>query len=161
MALTKDDDVLEPLPSDGSHETFCMWILPRRPRCGEDLLDAEALDATAELVAENAVAIADHEPRRRILGEGLDDLLGGPGRGRGVGDVEVKNAAALVGQDEEDIQNANVAVGTVKKSIDASEPTWLSRKVRQVWEGRCRHLGGMKRDTVRSPMSMPSFSKSQ
>jgi hypothetical protein len=51
-------------------------------------------------------------------------------------------------------------VGTVKKSIDASEPTWLSRKVRQVCAGGFRGLGGMKRDTLRSPMSMPSFSNS-
>jgi hypothetical protein len=51
-------------------------------------------------------------------------------------------------------------VGTAKKSIDASEPTWLSRKARQVCEGGFRGLGGMKRDTLRSAMSMPSFSNS-
>src|SRR5450631_420650 len=106
MALTEDDDVVETLPPYGSHEAFGIWILPRRPRCGEDLLDAEALDATAELVAENAVAVADHEPRRRVLGESLDDLLGGPCRAGVLGDVAVKNAAAVMGQDEEDIKNA-------------------------------------------------------
>src|ERR1022692_4510678 len=52
-----------------------------------------------------------------FLGEGLDDLLGSPGRGRGVGDVEVKNAAAVVGQDEEDIQNAKRRRGN-RKEID-------------------------------------------
>ena len=51
-------------------------------------------------------------------------------------------------------------MGTVKKSIDANEPTWLSRKVRHVCEGGFRGLGGMKRDTLRSPMSMPSLSNS-
>src|ERR1017187_2669910 len=106
MALTEDDDVVETLPPYGSHEAFSIWILPRRPRCREDFLDAEALDATAELVAEDAVAVADHESGRRVLGEGLDDLLGGPGRAGVLGDVEVKNAAAVVGQDEEEIQNA-------------------------------------------------------
>ena len=115
MALTEDDDVVETLPPYGSHEAFSIRILPRRPRCREDLLDVEALDATAELVAEDAVAVADHEPGRRVLGEGIDDLC---------------------------------------------EPTWLSRKVRQVCECGVRGLGGMKRDTLRSPMSMPSFSNS-
>ena len=57
MALTEYDDVVETLPPYGSHEAFSIWILPRRPRCREDLLDAEALDATAELVAEDAVAV--------------------------------------------------------------------------------------------------------
>src|ERR1017187_2008844 len=103
MTLTEDDDVVETLPPYGSHEAFSIWILPRRPRCREDLLDAEALDATAELVAEDAVAVADHEPRRRVLGEGLYYLLDGPGCAGVLGDVEVKNAAAVVGQDEEDI----------------------------------------------------------
>jgi hypothetical protein len=82
--------------------------LPLHPfvdRAREDFFDAEALDATAKLVAENAVAVADHEPGRRVLGERLDSLLGGPGRAGEFGDVEVKNAAAVVGQDEEDIQN--------------------------------------------------------
>jgi hypothetical protein len=41
-----------------------------------------------------------------------------------------------------------------------SESTWLSRKVRQVCEGGLRALGGMKRETLRSPMSMPSLSNS-
>jgi hypothetical protein len=69
MALTEDNDVVETLPPCGSHEAFSIRILPRRPRCREDLLDAEALDATEELVAENAVAVADHKPGRRVLGE--------------------------------------------------------------------------------------------
>jgi hypothetical protein len=41
-----------------------------------------------------------------------------------------------------------VAAGTVKKSIDASEPTWSSRNVRKVCDGGFRGLGGMKRDTL-------------
>jgi len=36
-----------------------------------------------------------------------------------------------------------VAVGTVKKSIEASESRWLWRKVRHVWEGGLR--GGLGR----------------
>jgi hypothetical protein len=51
-----------------------------------------------------------------------------------------------------------VVVGTVKKSIDASEPASLSRKERRVCAGGLRGLGGMKRETLRSPMSIPSLS---
>jgi hypothetical protein len=57
MTLTEDDDVVETVPPHGSREAFSIWTLPRRPRCREDLLDAEALEATAELVAEDAVAV--------------------------------------------------------------------------------------------------------
>ncbi len=103
MAFTEDDDVVETLPPYRSHEAFSKWILPRRSRCREDFVDAEALDATAELVAENAVAVAEQVLGRRVLGERLDDVLGGPCRAGEFGDVKVKNAAAVVGQDEEDI----------------------------------------------------------
>jgi len=97
MAFTEDDDMVETLPPHGSHEAFSKRILPRRPRCGETFFDANALDATTELGAEDAVAVADHEPGRGVLGERLDDLLGGPGRAGMLGDVEVQNAAAVVG----------------------------------------------------------------
>src|ERR1022692_163219 len=142
MALTEDDDVVETFPPYGSHKSFSIWILPRRPRCREDLLDAEALNATAELVAENAVAVADHEPRRRVLGESLDDLLGGPGRTGVLGDVEVKNAAAVVGQNEEDIQNAKRRRGN-REEIDRRQRADMvveegppGLRVRRPWLGR-------------------------
>jgi hypothetical protein len=48
----------------------------------------------------------------------------------------------------------------VKKSIEAAEPTWLSRKVRQVSEGGLRSRLGVKRETLRSLISMPSLSNS-
>ena len=53
-----------------------------------------------------------------------------------------------------------VAVGAVKKSIEASEPRWSSRKVRQVCDGGLRCRSGMKRETLRSLISMPSLSSS-
>jgi hypothetical protein len=51
-------------------------------------------------------------------------------------------------------------VGTAKKSIEANAPRWLSRKVRQVCEGGLRFRLGMKRETLRSLMTMPSLSSS-
>src|SRR5450432_2544530 len=105
MALTEDDDVVETLPPYGSHEAFSIRILPRRSRCGENFVDTETVDPTAELVAEDAVAIAEQVLGRGVFGERLDDLLGGPGSAGVLGDAEVKNAAPVVSQDEEDIQN--------------------------------------------------------
>lgn len=51
----------------------------------------------------------------------------------------------------------NVAVGTVKKSIDTSSPMWLSRNALQFCDGGFVLLG-IHRDTVRCEMSIPSFS---
>ena len=52
-----------------------------------------------------------------------------------------------------------MAVGTVKKSIDTSSSTWLSRNALQVWDGGFVLLG-IHRETVLSEMSIPSFRSS-
>jgi hypothetical protein len=49
----------------------------------------------------DAVAIAKEIARRRIIGERLDELLSGPGCGRGISDVEVHDLAAMMQQDHE------------------------------------------------------------
>ena len=53
----------------------------------------------------------------------------------------------------------NVAVGTVRKSIDTRSPTWLSRNVLQFCEGGFLRLG-IHRETVLSETSIPSFRSS-
>jgi len=53
----------------------------------------------------------------------------------------------------------NVAVGTVKKSIDTSSPTRLSGNALRFCDGGLLLLG-IQRDTVRSEMSIPSFKSS-
>ena len=54
-----------------------------------------------------------------------------------------------------------VAVGTAKKSIEASAPRWLSKKVRHVCEGGSPvFFLGMKRETLRSLTWKPSWSNS-
>src|SRR5438552_8789410 len=103
MALTEDDDVVETFPPHGSYQAFSKWILPRRSRRGKDFVDAEAVDATAELAAEKADMVVDQVHGRRVFGERFDYLLGGPGRAGVLGDAEVTHAAPVEGQDEEDI----------------------------------------------------------
>jgi len=77
-------------------------ILPRAPRCGFDLLDAEGVDALIEGRAVDVVAIAEQEARRIDARERLDHLLRRP-PSRGVGGhMEVKNSAAMMHEDEED-----------------------------------------------------------
>jgi hypothetical protein len=78
--LSEVDDAVEVFSTYRAHKAFCMRVPPRTPRCGEHLLDGHALDPVAEAVAVDAVAIADDVPGCCVLGEGLDDLLGGRGR---------------------------------------------------------------------------------
>ena len=79
--------------------------LPRRARRRDDFLDAHRLDAPDEMAPKMCHGHAAGSGAR-IVGKGLDDLLGGPpGRRRGR-DVEVQDATPVVGHDEEDVEHA-------------------------------------------------------
>ena len=106
MTFIEHDDVIETLSAYRSHKPLDIWILPGGPGCRENFLYAEALYTTAELVAIDAVAVADHVLGRGVLGERLNHLLGGPLRARAVGDVPVQDTPAVVSQDKEDVQDA-------------------------------------------------------
>jgi hypothetical protein len=62
--------------------------------------------ALAEVLAVNAVMIADQETRRLVVGEGLHDLLRGPTRGGIRSHVEVHHLRSVVAQHDEAVQQA-------------------------------------------------------
>ena len=101
----------------------------------------------------------EEEPRVRVVGEGLAELLSRP-CGRGVlRYIDMQDAPPVVGQDTKTNRIRQVSVGTAKKSMATVEPRWFSRKVRQVCEGRVRRRG-INREIVRSETSNPSFNNS-
>jgi len=67
--------------------------------------------------------ILPRRPRRGVPRPRLAELLGGPRWGRVRGDIQVDDAASVVGQHHNTNNTRNVAVGTVKKSIEASWET--------------------------------------
>src|SRR3989454_6654288 len=75
-------------------------------RRDEDLGKTDGLHPLSKLSAEDAVAIADEKPGRRVVGEGLDNLLRRPSRGRGVGHVEMYDSAAVMEKDYEHVEHA-------------------------------------------------------
>ncbi len=82
VSLVEDDDVVEDLAADAANHAFDEGVLPRRARRGENLGDADPFHASPELVAVDAIAIAEEVAGRRVIGERLDDLLGSPCGGR-------------------------------------------------------------------------------
>src|SRR5450432_1610990 len=123
MVFAENDHMVETLAADRSDQALDEGVLPGRARRTQDFLDAHAGEPSAEGGAVDPVAVAHQVRRRAGFGERLDDLLSGPGRGWGPGDVEVQDTAAIVRQHDEDVEYAKVAVGTVKKSMEASMPT--------------------------------------
>jgi len=72
---------------------------------------------------EDAVRCKDEKPGRRVVREGLDNLLRRPSRGRGVGHVEMYDSAAVMEEDYEHVEQRNIAVGTTKKSTETRSAT--------------------------------------
>jgi hypothetical protein len=88
MLLAEDDDMVEAFSTYRTHKALGVWVLPRILRRGEHLLDAHTIHPSTEVVAVDAVAVPDDVPGRRVLGEGLNDLLGGPSGARMLGTLK-------------------------------------------------------------------------
>jgi len=97
--------VVQAVSSNGTDQAFGVRILPRTLRRREYFLDLQGRDSQTNIVAVHAIPIAEQIPRRCVVAEGLDDLLGRPGCCRMVRHVEVKHLATPVFQDDEQVQN--------------------------------------------------------
>src|SRR2546428_1285637 len=111
VPFTKDDYVIQTLASDGADEPLREGVLPRAVRRREDFTDAHALHALPEHVTVDRVAIAEEIGRGGVVREGVHDLLGRPGSGGKLGDIEVEDAPAVVGEHDQDEQNAQARGG--------------------------------------------------
>jgi len=106
VSFVQHDHVVEEFAPDGSDHALSERVLPRGVRRGEDLGKTDGLHSLSKLSAEDAVAIADEEPGRRVVREGLDKLLRRPSRGRGIGHVEMYDSAAVMEEDYEHVEHA-------------------------------------------------------
>ena len=75
VLLSEDDDVVQALAPNGADQALTRWIVPRRARRGQDLLDSHRTHATNEGRAIDLVSVSDQRVRRRVLGEGVGQLL--------------------------------------------------------------------------------------
>ena len=60
--------------ADRTDDALDIGVLPRRPRCGDDLLDRHRLDTIAEGLPIRRVAVSQQKARRGVPGKGLSDL---------------------------------------------------------------------------------------
>jgi hypothetical protein len=95
--LVRDDDVVETLAANGPDQPLRIGILPRRVRSRDHLNDADRRCGGCRCL-ERGLAVAEEIAWGFIPRKSFTQLLGGPsGRGR-VGDRDVHDAAALVGE---------------------------------------------------------------
>ena len=87
-------------------EPLCEGVLPRAVGRDQDFSDLHSLRALQEGVAINRVAITEEVRRRGVLREGVHDLLSRPAGRRVFGHVEVKDASAVLTEDDQHEENA-------------------------------------------------------
>jgi hypothetical protein len=159
MVLVEDKDMIQTLAPDGADEPLHEGALPRAVGRRKHFTDPHPLHALPERLAVDGVAIAEEIGRRGLFWEGVDDLLGSPVGGGMFGHAKVENAAAMVGEDDQDEEDAQVR-GRNGEEVDRHEvPAMVGEDVRQVCEGGVRRFG-ISRETLRSATSKPSFRSS-
>src|SRR2546425_11888091 len=101
VPFVEHDDVIEAFSSNRPDDALGEGILPGRSRRDEDLANSQTLHPPCEHVAVDGIPIAEQVLRRRLFWEALDQLVGGPGRGWVVGDVDVNELPAIVAEHDE------------------------------------------------------------
>lgn len=71
----------------------------------------------------SCIALRCHGPGRSVFGKRPDDLLAGPPRARKRGDVAIKNAPAVVGEDEPYTEDAEGRGGHGQTDRQTSSPS--------------------------------------
>src|SRR5438309_10027850 len=122
MAFTQNEDMVQTLPPGRTDEPLREGVLPWTERRGQHFTDSHALNALPKWVTVDAIAIAEEIGRRGVVREGVDELLGGPGGSGMLGDVEMEDAPALVGEHDEDEQDAEPRGGHAEE-IDRDQVT--------------------------------------
>ena len=120
VPLAQNENMVQTLATYRANEPLREGILPRAVGGRENLSDLHALHSVPEGVAVELVAIAEEIGGRGVVREGVHDLLGRPGGGGMLGQVKVEDAPALVGEHDQDEEDAQASGGNGKE-IDRDE----------------------------------------
>ena len=104
VPFVHDDDVVQALPPKCAHQPLRDAVGLRRGDRREHRVDADALRPLDEVAAVGAVSVTDQETRAVSPRRGIDELPPDPGRRRMCGDVDVHHRAAIVRDEEEDVE---------------------------------------------------------
>jgi hypothetical protein len=81
VSLAEDEHMIQALAPDRADEPFRERVLPRTLRRRENFVDAHALHTMPELLTVDLVTIPEQIDGGGLVGEGVHNLLGGPGGG--------------------------------------------------------------------------------
>ena len=111
VTFAQDKDMIQTLAPDRADKPLYEGVLPwALGRC-QHFPDFHALHSLQKRVTVDRVTIAEEVGRRGVVRERLHDLLGGPGGGGMLGRVEVNDTPPMVGEDDQDEEDAQVSGG--------------------------------------------------
>lgn len=76
--FTQYDHKIQTLSPNTSDQPFGIWILPRRPRCRDNLFNSHSRNPTAKMLSIDLITISDQKPWCVVFWEGFDQLLSRP-----------------------------------------------------------------------------------
>ena len=100
------DDVIEAFPTNRADDALGEGILPGRPRRDKDLAYPQAFHPPYEHIPVDGIPIAEQVLGRGLFREAFDQLVGGPGGGGVVGDVDMHEFSAVVLKNQEPEEQA-------------------------------------------------------
>lgn len=131
MALVRRNHVIQQISSTTSNPAFRHSILPGTANCCVQRFNTDASNCCRHLESVLRIVVQDEVIRIRNVRECFAQLLRDPVAGQVRCDAEVQDAPAVVGNDKKAIEDVNVIVGTVKKSMAAMPSRWLRRNANQ------------------------------
>src|SRR5262249_45031166 len=121
------DYVIQPFRPQASNYSLGAWLLQRTARRNDHFLNTECLHPILKRQPIHSIPIANQEARHLALAERLHDLLPVHSAVGCSGTLKCtifrRSCARMIKMNS----TRKVAVGTVKKSIDARSLMWLSR----------------------------------
>ena len=112
MEFSENDQVIGALASNRADDSLSVRVLPGGSRSGDDLSDAHSSNSGTKVGAVDGIAVAEEIAGDRITTrKSFDHLLRRPLGRRMTGHVEVHNAPAVVGEDDEAEQESKSGRG--------------------------------------------------
>ena len=150
MSLSGHDDVIQTFAPHRANQPLDVGRLPGRARRNAQFFQSQRANARLKFQAVDAVAIAEQVFRRRAKGKGFAKLLGRPTRRRAVDDIEVENSAAVMGQNEEDVEDLKGEGGDGQKIAMGTKLSWIPLRAIVVGNRSPVMTGDTKNDHVLS-----------
>src|SRR5215471_10424125 len=109
--------MVQAFSANTSDNPFRIAVLPRTPGRYRNFLDTQSIHSCYEIMTIDPVTISHQVARHGVVGKRFHHLLCRPSSGRVFRDIEMQNTTAVMRQEHEDIQHAEL-YGRNREEVD-------------------------------------------